>query len=167
MIASSAATPSVSAIFWMLDGIGNTRWHLLPAPLIAVTLGLAWIYLRASALDALLLGEEGAHTLGIAVKGLRLEMFIAASVVAGVLVSGSGAIGFIGLMIPHIARWSAGAQMRVVVPVAALFGAIFTIWVDAAARTLLAPMELPLGVLTAAFGGIFFLVLMRRGLLFG
>lgn len=162
LIFASSNRGAESAIFWMLGGLGNTRWHLLPAPLIAVILGIAWILSRARALDALSLGDEGAHTLGIAVKRLRFEMFLATSLIAGVLVSASGAIGFIGLIIPHCARWIAGAEMRRTIPVAALIGAIFTVWVDAAARLLLAPLELPLGVMTAAIGGLFFLVMLRR-----
>jgi len=162
LIFASGNRGAESAIFWMLGGLGNTRWHLLPAPLIAVVIGIAWLLWRARALDALSLGDEAAHTLGIAVRRLRFEMFLATSLIAGVLVSASGAVGFIGLIIPHCARWIAGAEMRRTIPVAALIGAIFTVWVDAAARIILAPLELPLGVATAAIGGLFFMILLRR-----
>ena len=133
LIFASGNRGAESAIFWMLGGLGNTRWHLLPAPLIAVVIGTGWLLWRARALDALSLGDEAAHTLGIPVQRLRFEMFLATSLIAGVLVSASGAVGFIGLIIPHCARWIAGAEMRRTIPVAALIGAIFTVWVDAAA----------------------------------
>lgn len=162
LIFASGNRGAESAVFWMLGGLGNTRWHLLPAPILAVTLGIAWILFRARALDAISLGDETAHTLGVAVPRLRMEMFLATSLITGVLVSASGAIGFIGLVIPHCARWIAGAEMSRAVPVAALVGAVFTVWVDAAARLILAPSELPLGVATAAIGGLFFMVLLRR-----
>ena len=130
--------------------------------MIALVLGTAWVLHRGRALDALALGDEGAHTLGIRVKRLRVEMFVATSLMTGVFVSASGAVGFIGLVIPHCARWLVGTQTRRAIPIAAFIGANFAAWVDAGARFLLAPRELPLGVMTAAIGGLFFLVALRR-----
>ena len=117
---------------------------------------------RARALDALSLGDEGAHTLGVRVGRLRLEMFVAAALMTGVFVATSGAVGFVGLVVPHVARWAAGAQMRWTLPAAAGMGAFFTVWVDAASRWALAPKELPFSVMTAAVGGAFFLVVLRQ-----
>lgn len=151
-----------NALFWMLGGFGAARWNVLAPPIVAVILGAAWVLHRARALDALSLGDEGAHTLGVQVRRLRLEMFVAAAMMTGVFVSTSGAVGFIGLIIPHCARWLAGAEMRRSVPVAALLGAIFAVWVDAGARAALAPKELPLGVMTAAIGGLFFMIILKR-----
>lgn len=150
------------ALFWMLGSFGNARWNVVAPPLVAVMLGLAWVLRRGRLLDALTLGNEGAHTLGVAVKGLRLEMFVCSAVMTGVFVSTSGSVGFIGLIIPHCARWLVGAESRRSVPVAALLGAVFAVWVDAVARFLLAPKELPLGVMTAAVGGLFFIVVLKR-----
>jgi iron complex transport system permease protein len=150
-----------AALFWMLGSFGNARWNLLLPVLIALSAGGTWTMHRAPALDALSLGDEGAHTLGVSVKRLRLEMFLATALMTGVFVSAAGAIGFIGLVIPHCARWLVGARMRRSLPVAALLGAVFAVWVDAGARYLLSPRELPLGVMTAAIGGLFFIVVLR------
>jgi iron complex transport system permease protein len=151
-----------AALFWMLGSIGNARWNVLLPPIVALIVGSAWIIFRARELDALSIGDEGAHTLGIDVKALRLEMFVATALMTGVFVSTSGAVGFVGLIIPHCARWAVGARMARSVPVAAVLGAIFTVWMDAAARYVLAPKELPLGVMTAAVGGVFLIIVLRR-----
>ena len=151
-----------AALFWMLGGFGNARWNIILPPIVALILGLAWVMRRARLLDALTLGDEGAHTLGVAVKRLRFEMFVCSALMTGVLVSTSGSVGFIGLIIPHIARWLVGAECRRSVPVAAMLGAIFAVWVDAIARFILAPKELPLGVMTAAIGGLFFVFALKR-----
>jgi iron complex transport system permease protein len=150
-----------AALFWMLGSFGNARWSLLLPALAALVGGSAWILYRARVLDALSLGDEGAHTLGVRVKRLRLEMFLVTALMTGVFVSSSGAVGFIGLVIPHCARWVVGAQMRKSIPIAALMGALFAVWVDAGARYLLSPRELPLGVMTAAIGGLFFLFILK------
>ena len=112
-----------AALFWMLGSFGNARWNVILPPIVALIIGCAWVLTRAGALDALSLGEEGAHTLGVDVPRSRTEMFLVAALMTGVFVSVSGAVGFIGLIIPHCARWIAGAQMRRCVPVAALIGA--------------------------------------------
>ncbi|MBC7799517.1 MAG: iron ABC transporter permease, partial [Gemmatimonadaceae bacterium] len=151
-----------AALFWMLGSFGNARWNVLLPPVVALLAGGAWIMHRARALDALSLGDEGAHTLGIRVRALRLEMFVASALMTGVFVSTSGAVGFIGLVIPHCARWAVGAQMRWSLPTAAGMGGLFTVWVDAASRFALAPKELPFSVMTAAVGGVFFVVILRR-----
>lgn len=151
-----------SALFWMLGSFGNARWNVLAAPVVALVAGTVWVLWRSRGLDALSIGDEGAHTLGINVRGLRLEMFIATALMTGVFVSTSGAVGFIGLIIPHCARWVVGARIGRCVPIAAGMGAIFAVWVDAGARWLLAPKELPLGVMTAAVGGLFLIVVLKR-----
>lgn len=153
---------SDGALFWMLGGFSAARWSLVPIAAVAVLVGAVWILRRADVLDALSLGDEGAHNLGVDVPRLRLEMFLACALVTGVLVSTSGSVGFIGLIIPHVARWLVGARLRAVIPVGALMGAIFAVWMDVAARTLFAPRELPLGVMTAAVGGLFFIVILKR-----
>ncbi len=151
-----------AALFWMLGSFGNARWDVLAPPALALLGGGAWVLHRARELDALSLGDEGAHTLGVSVKRLRLEMFVASALMTGVFVSTSGAVGFVGLIIPHCARWTVGAQMRWSLPTAAGFGAVFTVWIDAASRTVMAPKELPFSVMTAAVGGAFFIIILRR-----
>ena len=151
-----------AALFWMLGSFGNARWTVLLPPVLALLGGGAWMLRRARALDALSLGDEGAHTLGVRVGALRLEMFVASALMTGVFVSTSGAVGFVGLVVPHVARWAVGAQVRWTLPAAAGMGACFTVWVDAASRWALAPKELPFSVMTAAVGGAFFLVVLRQ-----
>ncbi|MEO9386971.1 FecCD family ABC transporter permease [Chromobacterium phragmitis] len=154
---------SASAVlFWMLGGLGQARWELLPAPLAALCLGLIALLAVARPLNALMAGEQTAVTLGIRVTRLRLAVFAASSLLTGTMVAVSGAIGFVGLMIPHIARRCVGADHRRLLPACALLGALFLIWVDAAARTLIAPEDIPVGVGTAAVGGAFFIWLLRR-----
>ncbi|MDN5515007.1 MAG: iron ABC transporter permease, partial [Pseudomonas sp.] len=114
------------------------------------------------ALNALMAGEQSAVSLGLEPRRVRLLVFVVASLLTGVLVSLSGAIGFVGLMLPHVARFLVGAEHRRVLPVAALLGALFLVWVDVAARTWLAPQDLPIGIVTAAIGGVFFVLLLRR-----
>lgn len=151
-----------SVVFWMLGGLGLARWSQLWIPGLVVGGGLCYLLLQTRALNALMIGEESAITLGIDARRLRLQLFTVAALLTGVVVALSGAIGFVGLMIPHIVRRLVGADNRRVLPVCALIGAIFLIWVDALARILLAPQELPIGIITAALGGVFFVWMMRR-----
>jgi len=162
LIFSASDRGAEGALFWMLGSFGNARWNVLAPPIVALVIGATWVMIRARGLDALSIGDEGAHTLGIDVKALRLEMFIATALMTGVFVSASGAVGFVGLIIPHCARWAVGARIGRSVPIAAAMGAIFTVWVDAGARYLLAPKELPLGVMTAAVGGLFLIIVLKR-----
>ncbi|MBF3044941.1 iron chelate uptake ABC transporter family permease subunit, partial [Pseudomonas aeruginosa] len=103
-----------------------------------------------------------AVTLGLDARRVRLWVFVCCSLLTGVLVSVSGAIGFVGLMLPHAARLLVGAEHRRLLPVCALLGALFLVWMDVAARTLIAPQDLPIGIATAAIGGLFFILLLRR-----
>ncbi|MBH3342090.1 iron ABC transporter permease [Pseudomonas mendocina] len=151
-----------SVLFWMLGGLGLARWELLWLPALCLALALAVLLGLARALNALMAGEQSAVSLGLEPRRVRLLVFVAASLLTGVLVSLSGAIGFVGLMLPHVARFLVGAEHRRLLPVAALLGALFLVWVDVAARTWLAPQDLPIGIVTAAIGGGFFVALLRR-----
>lgn len=151
-----------SVIFWMLGGLGLARWELLWLPALCLALALLLLLGLARALNALMAGEHSAVSLGLEPRRVRLLVFICASLLTGVLVSLSGAIGFVGLILPHVARFLVGAEHRRLLPVSALLGALFLVWVDVAARTLLAPQDLPIGIATAAIGGVFFVVLLRR-----
>ncbi|EPL05483.1 iron ABC transporter permease [Pseudomonas sp. CF161] len=153
---------SSAVMFWMLGGLGLARWELLTIPAISVLLGLALLLGMARPLNALMAGEQTAVTLGLNARNVRLRVFLIASLMTGVLVSISGSIGFVGLMVPHIARRLVGAEHRRLLPVCVLLGSLFLVWVDVAARTLIAPEDLPIGVATAAIGGLFFIGLMRR-----
>ncbi|RRV42302.1 iron ABC transporter permease [Pseudomonas sp. o96-267] len=151
-----------SVLFWMLGGRGLARWELLWLPALCLALALAVLLGLGRALNARMAGEQSAVSLGLEPRRVRLLVFVVASLLTGVLVSLSGAIGFVGLMLPHVARFLVGAEHRRVLPVAALLGALFLVWVDVAARTWLAPQDLPIGIVTAAIGGVFFVALLRR-----
>lgn len=150
-----------SVVFWMLGGLGLARWGLLLPPAIIVLGGLLIFWLGAHWLDALLLGDEAAQSLGLEVARFRLLLFAAAALVTGTLVALAGSIGFVGLMVPHMARRLVGGRHAVLLPIAALLGALLVTSVDVAARVVLAPQELPIGILTGAAGGLFFIGLMR------
>ena len=153
---------SSAVLFWMLGGLGLARWELLAIPSASVLLGLVLLLGMARPLNALMAGEQTAVTLGLNARNVRLRVFLIASLMTGVLVAISGSIGFVGLMISHIARRLVGAEHRRLLPVSALLGSVFLVWVDVAARTLIAPEDLPIGVATAAIGGLFFIGLMRK-----
>ena len=151
-----------AVMFWMLGGLGLARWELLAIPGATVLLGLLVLLGMARPLNALMAGEQTAVTLGLNARSVRLLAFLICSLLTGVLVAISGSIGFVGLMVPHIARRLVGAEHRRLLPVSLLLGSLFLIWVDVAARTLIAPEDLPIGIATAAIGGLFFIGMMRR-----
>lgn len=150
------------AMFWSLGGLGSARWDTLALPTAVLVLGVAALLTLARPLDLLLVGEEGATVLGLDTARFRAAVFVLASLVTAVMVSVSGAVGFVGLMVPHAARMAVGAPHRRLLPVSALGGALALILADLAARTVAAPQDIPVGVLTALTGGPFFLWLMRR-----
>ncbi|MFF3651692.1 FecCD family ABC transporter permease [Streptomyces sp. NPDC002181] len=151
-----------SVLFWTLGGLGGARWDELALPAAALFVGTVLLTALARPLDLLLAGEEGARTLGLDTGRFRAAVFVLTSLVIGVLVAYSGAIGFVGLMVPHAARMVVGAGHRALLPVAALGGAVFLTLADLLARTAAAPEEIPVGVVTALVGGPFFLWMLRR-----
>jgi len=151
-----------SVIFWMLGGLGGARWDYLGLPALALALGTLYLTMQARALNALSVGEETAATLGVDTSRFRRQILALTSLLTGTLVAVSGGIGFVGLMLPHILRLLVGADHRRLLPVAALAGAIFLIWVDVLARVIVAPQELPIGIITALLGAPFFIWLMRH-----
>lgn len=149
-------------LFWLLGSFGRARWSMLAVPALVLVVVLGWLLVRARPLDALLAGDEAAVTLGVPVGRVRLELFVATAALTAVMVSVSGAVGFVGLVVPHIVRLLVGGLHRRVLITSALFGMVFMVWVDLAARTLASPQEIPIGILTAIIGGPLFLVLMYR-----
>ncbi|MDV5146032.1 iron ABC transporter permease [Streptomyces sp. SBC-4] len=150
------------ALYWSLGGLGSARWDTLALPAAVLAVGIGLLITLARPLDLLLVGEEGATVLGLDTVRFRAGVFVLASLVTAVMVAASGAVGFIGLMAPHAARLAVGAPHRRLLPVAALGGALALVLADLAARTVAAPQDIPVGVLTALIGGPFFLWLMRR-----
>jgi iron complex transport system permease protein len=129
-------------------------------PLLAVSFAVfAWL---ARPLNLLSLGPESAESRGVDVARAQRVAFFSASLATGAAVSVGGPIGFVGIVIPHLVRLMVGADHRVVLPASALFGAAFLIGCDLLARTIMAPIELPVGVITAIIGGPFFLWLLLR-----
>jgi iron complex transport system permease protein len=151
-----------AVLFWLLGSLNGARWEQLPIPALTTALGLGALLGLARPLDAMLVGEESAQSLGIPVETLKRGLIVLAALVTGTLVAVSGAIGFVGLIVPHAVRLLTGVPHRRLVPLSFLGGAIFLCWADLAARTLLPAQELPVGILTALCGVPFFLVLLRQ-----
>ncbi|MGH4023894.1 MAG: FecCD family ABC transporter permease [Pseudonocardiaceae bacterium] len=157
-----------TVLFWLLGSLGAATWGSLPLAAAGVAFGVVWLLRRSRSLDVLSMGDETAASLGVDAVTLRRWLFVLTSVVTGLLVAVSGAVGFVGLVLPHLVRILVGSSHRRVLAVAPLAGACFMVWADIAARTLFAPQELPLGVITALVGVPVFVTLMRRrGYLFG
>ena len=152
---------AVSAImFWNLGSFGRADWQWLWLPCSIVLLCMACMLLFRRGLNALLLGDESAATLGIQVAKLRLGMLLLSSLLTAVLVAMCGGIGFVGLMIPHLVRFFISQGTSIGLLCTALSGGLMMIWVDLFARTSLDNQELPIGVITAAIGSVFFLTLL-------
>jgi iron complex transport system permease protein len=151
-----------AVLFWLLGSLNGTRWEQLPIPALATGLGLSTMLFLARPLDAMLVGEEPAQSLGMPVEAIKRGLIVLAALVTGTLVAVSGAIGFVGLIVPHAVRLLVGVPHRRLVPLSFLAGAIFLCWADLAARSILPAQELPVGVLTALCGVPFFLFLLRR-----
>ena len=151
-----------TVVFWMLGGLGLAQWDQLAYPAIILVLCGAYFAANTRNLNAMTIGDETAATLGIAVGRFRLTVFVVGALITGVMVAFSGIIGFVGLMIPHIVRLVVGGDYARVLPVSALGGAIFLTWADIFARTLMAPDDIPIGIVTGLIGGVFFIWLLRR-----
>lgn len=151
-----------SVTFWTLGGLGLARWESLWIPAAGCAAIAAFAHARRAELDALLIGDDGAHGLGVDADRLRTEVFALASFATACFVALAGVIGFVGLMVPHLARAVAGiGHGRTLLPTA-IAGAALLLASDLVARTALAPQELPVGVVTAALGAVFMIVLLRR-----
>ncbi|GAA2777139.1 MULTISPECIES: FecCD family ABC transporter permease [Kitasatospora] len=162
VFAAARGEAARSAMMWLLGSLGGATWGSVPIAAATVLAGLAHLACAAGRLDALAMGDETAASLGVDGDRLRRELFAVTAAVTGTVVAVSGAIGFVGLMVPHLTRMLVGAGHRRVLLVAPLAGALLLVWVDIVSRTLLAPAELPVGVVTAVLGVPCFLLLMRR-----
>jgi iron complex transport system permease protein len=151
-----------AAMFWLFGGVGTPPPERLVVPAALLVAALVWLLGRAETLDRLLLGDDVATTLGVNVPAQRRAVVVVAVLLTAASVAVAGLIGFVGLMAPHAARRLVGSQHRRLLPVAALLGALLVSVADTLARTLFAPRELPVGLVTAAAGGPFFLWLLGR-----
>ena len=151
-----------NAEFWMAGSLAGARWEYLTLPLAVLAACMAFLMIHYRGLNLLLLGDESAAALGINVGRLQKLLILASSLMAGTTIAVSGSIGFVGLMGPHFTRLLVGGDHRRVLPVCALLGGILVVWVDVAARMLIAPEELPVGVLTAVIGGPIFIWMLKK-----
>lgn len=149
-----------SIVFWMLGGLGLSRWETLPLVLFGLALILAFVFYRRRWLDALLAGDATAASLGVSVGPLRMMMFLVAALSTATFVSVAGVIGFVGLMVPHLARGLVGPLHTRLIPAAALIGATLLTASDITSRLVLAPQELPVGIVTTSIGAIFVFVML-------
>ena len=163
IFASGSAEGARSVMFWLLGSLSLATWGSSLVIVVVVTLlVVALLYGWAPGLDALAIGDETARTLGISPVAFRTRLLIVVSLGVGVLVAASGSIGFVGLVVPHLARRLVGAGHRWVIPVSALLGGCLLLWADLLARMVMQPQELPLGIVTALVGAPFLLHLVRN-----
>ncbi len=148
--------------FWTLGSLAGARWAQIPVVLLLVGLPALLLCALARPLNALLLGEAEAFHLGTSVESVKRLAVVLAAIAVAAGVAFTGLIGFVGLVVPHLIRLGFGSDHRLVLPGAALLGAALLVLADLAARSLAAPAELPVGVVTALLGAPFFLWLLRR-----
>lgn len=156
------ATRIRSFTFWLLGDLSGTSKALLPVTVTVAIAGALALTLHARSLNLLMLGERDAFDLGVEVGRVRIVVFVVASLLVGSSVAASGSVGYVGLVVPHLARLSLGSDNRISIPAAALGGALFVIVADTVARTIIAPRELPVGAITALIGAPLFIYLLRR-----
>lgn len=148
--------------FWLLGSLSMASYTDMITVLPYLIVGLGFAYFYSKELNALLFGEDMAQTLGIDIPKVRFLMVIVSTLMTAAAVSVSGLIGFVGLIVPHFVRLVIGPNHRALVPLSALGGALLMVLADAIGRTVLAPMEIPIGVVMALLGSPFFLYLLRQ-----
>ncbi|MDO4911296.1 MAG: iron ABC transporter permease [Corynebacterium sp.] len=151
-----------SVMFWMLGSVAGATWAKLPIPIITVILAFILMRFLSRPMDAIASGDETAISVGVDVRTMRAILFLIQAVLVGIMVAIAGGIGFVGLVIPHLARTLVGAVHSRLIPTAAVMGALFMLWVDVIARIAAPPQEIPLGVVTGIIGAPLFLILMGR-----
>jgi len=149
-------------LFWLMGSLSTHGYGLVVTAGVYVAVGVAWILRDARHLNLLSLGEESALQLGVDVPRVRRSVFFASALLVGAVVSVSGMIGFVGLIVPHVVRLLLGADHRLLLPASLLGGAIFLVCADTVARSAFGAVELPVGVITAMCGGPFFIYLLQR-----
>ena len=151
------------ALYWMVGSLSGATWSRVKYVFIVSVVMMAVILLFARELDILLLGDDVAETLGADTRRIKLLIILASTVLTGVVVSVSGVIGFAGLVVPHVMRGFVGSGHKQLIPMSILGGGLFAMIADLISRIIIAPEELPIGVIAAFFGAPFFLYLIRKG----
>lgn len=163
IMALSRAEDLHGIVFWIMGSLEEPSWGLIKLTVLISILGLFASYLFCTDLNVLSLGEEEAAHLGVNVERTKLALFLLTSLLTGCSVAVAGIIGFVGLTIPHLVRIALGSDHRIVLPASFLTGGIFLIICDTAARTVIAPLELPVGVITGILGGSLFVYALNEG----
>lgn len=143
--------------FWQMGSLGGATWDNVTAAATMIVVAVVLILRYAKSLNALLLGESEARHLGVDVSRIKVRIILLSALAVGAAVSVSGMIGFVGLVVPHIVRMSLGPDHRYLLPASALLGALFLLLADMLSRIVIAPAELPIGLITAIIGGPFFI----------
>jgi iron complex transport system permease protein len=159
---SANAEQARSVMFWLLGSLAGVRWPEVTLAASVVTIGLIVCIWHARTLDAFTFGEDAARSLGIAVRRVRVVLLLVTALMTATIVSMVGAIGFVGLVIPHAARFIVGPGHIRLLPACALIGALFMVLADIVSRIVIAPQILPIGVVTALVGVPFFCVILYR-----
>ncbi len=162
IFASDRPEGARTVLFWLLGSLAPAAWSSVATTVAVVAVTTVAVLLLAPRLDALAAGDDTARTLGVAPNRIRLWALLIVALAVGAVVAVAGAIGFVGLIVPHVARLCAGAAHRQLLVVSGLLGALFLVVADVAARTVFAPRELPIGIVTAAVGAPLLLILIRR-----
>ncbi len=160
MLLSGSALQRI--VFWTMGGLSALGWSQIAVVAPLVGLGMALAYPLAWDLNVLILGEEHAASLGVPVERRKVQLLAIGSLLTGAAIALSGLVGFVGLVIPHLTRLLLGPDHRLLLPASALVGAAFLLLADLAARTIIAPTEMPVGIVTALVGAPFFMHLLRR-----
>ncbi len=150
------------AVLWMFGDLGMSDWSLIPYGALLIGLGLAVALKRAKALNTLMLGDDLSHSLGFSPRKETVLLFVSAALMTAASVTLGGLVGFIGLLVPHIMRYFVGTDNRILIPAAALGGGALLVVSDFIGRTVISPVELPAGMVTALIGAPYFLYLLRR-----
>ena len=151
-----------NALFWTIGSLGGAKWEVLLIPFIALVIVIIVSFIMSKSLDILLLGDDSAVILGINVKLVKSVILILATLLTSTLVAITGAIGFIGLVVPHVCRTIAGSDHKKLIILSSLVGSIFLILSDVVARWIFPPIEIPIGIITSLVGGPFFLYLISN-----
>ncbi|GHP18016.1 ABC transporter permease [Rhodococcus sp. NKCM2511] len=162
VISSADAEQTRGVLFWLLGSLSGADWTDVVLCGSVALLGMVVCLFNTSALDAFTFGHDAAASLGVPVKWVRILLLVITALITASLVSAAGAIGFVGLVLPHAARFFVGARHRRLLPTTVVIGAIFMVWVDTIARTLFAPQEIPVGVVTALIGVPAFALILFR-----
>ncbi|TQF74073.1 iron chelate uptake ABC transporter family permease subunit [Rhodococcus spelaei] len=162
VMSSADAEQTRGVLFWLLGSLSGADWTDVLLCGSVTALGIVACLAVASSLDALTFGNSAAASLGVSVRKIRVLLLTVTALITAALVSAAGAIGFVGLVLPHAARFLVGPRHSRLLPSTALIGAVFMVWVDAIARTLFAPQEIPVGVVTALIGVPAFALILFR-----